>query len=195
MKTLAEQYFEELADRLQRPPDGIAVLEADDEEMPAVYVAHWHNWPETGLVTSFIYGLSELPAEVGKTREHELAITVRGTEGQAGVTLANLVEWQRYSAQFVPGALFHYGKPLAPGTAMDSLLLFQNPYDPPKLWERLPLGVRQITLLMAYPLYKGEVTLLQKVGMRKFLSQPEYKLFNLDRVDLSTVYKVGDVAG
>jgi hypothetical protein len=105
--------------------------------------------------------------------------------------VAYLAEWQRERHDFAPGSLFHYGKPVAPDSAMNSFLVFEPAAKDEQMFAPIHLQHQQIALRMVYPLYEGEVGLIQKVGIRKFMGLPQYDFFSVGRPDLSTLYRVG----
>ena len=74
---------------------------------------------------------------------------------------------------------------------MNSFLVFEPTAKEDQLFAPIGLPGGQIALRMVYPLYEGEVGLIQKVGIRKFMGLPQYDFFNVGRPDLSKLYRVG----
>jgi hypothetical protein len=189
MNQKAEQYIAALADRYGEPAS-VAALESDNVDMGVVLAILYPGYPQPELLTGFTYGLSAATHPDWKIAKPELAITVRSTEADWAYAIAYLAEWQRESNSFAPGTLFRYGKPIAPDSAMNAFLIFEPSGKDESTFAPL-LSHEQISLRMAYPLYEGEVSLIQKIGIRKFMGLPEYDFFNVNRPDLSAIYRVG----
>jgi hypothetical protein len=189
MNQKAEQYIAALAARYGEP-DSVAAVESDNTEMGMVLAISYPGYPQPELLTGFTCGLSAAEHSDWKDAKPELVITVQSTEADWVYAIAYLAEWQREKHPFAPGSLFHYGKPIAADSAMRSFLIFEPVGKENSTFAPLLLPNDRISLMMAYPLYEGEVSLIQKIGIRKFMGLPEYDFFSVNRPDLSTIYRV-----
>jgi len=187
MNQSAEQYIAALTSRYGEPASVVGV-ESDHPDLGLVLAITYRNFPQPGLLTGFTYGLSAAHPGAAKP---ELVITVQSADEAWVHAVAYLAEWQRTTHDFAPGSLFHYGKPVSPESAMDSFLVFEPASKDEATFAPLQLDGGPIILRMVYPLYAGEVGLIRKVGIRKFMGLPQYDFLGVSRPDLSTLYRVG----
>ncbi len=190
MNQAAEQYIAALTRRYGEPAS-VAGVESDNPDLGMVLAISFRDYPQPGLLTGFTYGLSAASHPQWQDARPELVITVQSADEAWAHAVAYLAEWQRERHDFAPGSLFHYGKLVAPASAMNSFLVFEPAAKDEGMFAPIPLEGRRIVLRMAYPLYEGEVGLIQKVGIRKFMGLPQYDFFSVDRPDLSKRYRVG----
>ncbi len=174
----------------------IVGIETRDPGLGMVLGVIYRDYPEPGLLTGFTYGLSAASHPDWKTHKPELSITIESSEDNWVTALAQLVEWHRTSHPFTPGSLFHYGKAIAPDSLMDSFLVFnlaigQSADGRPDPFQAIPLQEDTIQLYGVYPLYHEEVALIKQVGIHKFTGIREYRMFDIQRPDLSKLYQVG----
>jgi hypothetical protein len=169
----------------------VAGIESTNETLGLVLSFCFPRFPEPELLTGITYGLSEASHSVWGEKRPELVITVRSADESWVHAIGYLAEWHREKHPFSPGSLFHYGKPIAPDSLMDSFLIFEPATRRKQSFASVQLPDRQISFLMVYPLYFGEVPLIQKVGIRKFMDLPQYDFFDVNRPDLSALYRVG----
>lgn len=190
----AEQYLQYLKATIGIEAEIIGV-ETDNND--AILVAVCPNYPEVGLTTGLTYGLSEAQHDDWRkwNWKPELAITVASTETEWLLAAAHLIDSHRHTSSFAPGSLFDLGNIVHPESEMQAFLVFNLTIDTPKHLDNIILGDNDaVKVLGLYPLYVGEVAMLHKVGMRKFFELPEYRLFSINRPDLSAIYKLNDDA-
>ncbi|CAA9293804.1 MAG: hypothetical protein AVDCRST_MAG56-4843 [uncultured Cytophagales bacterium] len=190
MNQSAEQYIAALTGRYGEPASVVGV-ESDHPDLGLVLAITFRDYPQPGLLTGFTYGLSAATHPAWREAKPELVITVQSTDEAWVHAVAYLAEWQRTTHDFAPGSLFRYGKPAAPDSVMDSFLVFEPAAKDEAMFAPIGLDGGRIILRMVYPLYAGEVGLIQKVGIRKFMGLPQYDFFSVNRPDLSTLYRVG----
>jgi hypothetical protein len=190
MSHKAERFLEYLLQTTGREPDLVVAVESDTAGMGMVYGITYFDYPEKELTTGFTYGLSESNHSEWKAAKPELSITTVSSSTDWTQALAYLVEWNRETHAFLPGSLFHYGKPVSPDSAMDAFLVFNPAIGNGDEFRSIQLADDTISILGVHPLYYGEVAMLQKVGIRKFMDLPEYRLFSVTRPDLSKLYKL-----
>jgi hypothetical protein len=190
MNQAAEQYIAALTLRCGEPAS-VAGVESDNPDLGMVLAIAFRDYPQPGLLTGFTYGLSAASHPQWRDAKPELVVTVQSADEAWTHAVAYLVEWQRERHDFAPGSLFHYGKPVVPDSAMNSFLVFEPATKDEGMFAPILLESQRIALQMAYPLYEGEVGLIQKVGIRKFMGLPQYDFFSVVRPDLSKLYQVG----
>ncbi len=169
----------------------VAGIESANENMGLVLSFCFPRFPEPELLTGITYGLSEAGHVSRGEKRPELVITVRSADESWVHAIGYLAEWHREQHPFAPGSLFHYGKPIASDSPMDSFLIFEPATRGKDTFAPVQLPDRQISFLMVYPLYHGEVSLIRKVGIRKFMDLPQYDFFDVNRPDLSSLYRAG----
>jgi hypothetical protein len=187
----AEKYLNYLKEKINVNAEVLGV-EADNDD--CILVAVCPNYPEEGLTTGFTYGLSEVQKDEWNEWKPELSITVTSEQMEWLLAAAHIVENHRHTSTFMPGSLFDIGNTIHPESEMQAFLVFNSSTDPDKIFDNIELMSPNdmVKVLALYPLYVGEVEMLHKVGMRKFFGLPEYKLFTLNRPDLSSVYSIGE---
>jgi hypothetical protein len=190
MNQSTEEYIAALTRRCGQPAS-VAGVESDHPNWGMVLAITFQDYPQPGLLTGFTYGLSAASHPGWLDAKPELVITVQSADEAWVHAVAYLAEWQRERHDFAPGSLFQYGKPIAPASAMNSFLVFEPAAKNEQMFAPIGLTDGQIVLRMVYPLYEGEVGLIQKVGIRKFMGLPQYDFFSVGRPDLSTLYRVG----
>ncbi len=190
MTTEAEQFVKYLTHTISREPDAIFAIETETAAWGMVHGILFYQYPEPELTTGFTYGLSAGQHPDWRDAKPELSITTESTDTDWTQAIAYLVEWNRTTHSFLPGSLFHYGRAVSPNSAMDSFLVFNLAIGRGNEFQNIPLGRDKITVYGVHPLHHGEVGMLQKVGIRKFMELPEYQLFSTSRPDLSKLYKL-----
>jgi hypothetical protein len=190
MNPPAEQYIAALTSRYGEPAS-VAGVESDHPDLGMVLAITFRDYPQPGLLTGCTFGLSAAAHPGWQDAKPELVITVQSADEAWVHTVAYLAEWQRERHEFAPGSLFHYGKPVAPDSAMNAFLVFEPTASDEGMFAPIQLENQRIALRTVYPLYEGEVGLIQKVGIRKFMGLPQYDAFSVSRPDLSTLYRVG----
>ena len=193
MNPSSEQYIDALSLRYGEPTSVVGV-ESDNAELGMVLAISYSNYPQPGLLTGFTYGLSAASHSQWRDAKPELVVTVQSSNEDWVHAVAYLVEWQRDRHDFAPGSLFHYGKPVSQNSSMNSFLVFEPVAKDQQIFAPIEFDNQSIVLRMVYPLYEGEVGLIQKVGIRKFMGLPQYDFFSVDRPDLSKIYRVGSSA-
>ena len=183
--------FNCLTQTVGREPGDVLVLEASPPETEGVFVFVFRDYPEPSLVTGFTSGLSAANQADWEDTKPELSLTVASADAAWMQALAYLVDWNRTVHSFSPGSLFHYGRAVSVESAMDSFLVFDLAIGRGGEFCNVAVDKDLITFLGVHPLYYDEVAMLQKVGIRKFMGLPEYRLFSTKRPDLSKIYKVG----
>lgn len=179
-----------LTQSVGREPDDVLALEANPTETESVFVFVFRDYPEPSLVTGFTSGLSAASHADWKDTKPELSLTVASDDAAWMQALAYLVDWNRAGHSFLPGSLFHYGRTISAESAMDSFLVFNLAISGDNEFRNIPIDEDLITFYGVHPLHHDEVAMLQKVGIRKFMGLPEYRLFSTTRPDLSKLYKV-----
>lgn len=191
----SEMFVQHLTDTLGAY-SSIIGIETRNHELGLVLGVVYQNYPESGLTSGFTYGLSAARHSEWKTDKPELCITVESAKDDWISAVARLVEWNRTSHPFLPGSLFHYGQAVASDTQMDSFLVFNEEIGEakqivPSSQRAVQLQNETIQIYQIYPLYHNEVELIKKVGIRKFAGLREYAPYQVQRPDLSEIYRIG----
>lgn len=188
MSEKATKFVDYITQITGREPNAFFALETEAAHWGMVYGIVYHDYPELGLTTGFTYGLSEAQHPEWKDARPELSITTASPSVEWTQSLAYLVEWNRQTHAFLPGSLFHYGRPISPDSPMDSFLVFNLAIGTGDEFRTIRIEDQVITVYGVHPLHHDEVAMLQKVGIRKFMELPEYQLFSVTRPDLSKLY-------
>jgi hypothetical protein len=192
MNHRSSTYVQYLVNTIGAAYHDLAGIESSEASPGMVLAISFLDYPEKGLLTGFTYGLSEMAHPDWKNlSKPELTITVKSTDIHWVHAIGYLVEWHRATHAFQPGSLFQYGRPAAADSAMDSFLVFNPVVGQGDEFREISLGNDKIELMGVFPLYHDEVSLIQKIGIRKFTGLTEYSLFSVTRPDLSALYKVG----
>lgn len=186
MEDFFDQYLKSLQKNFNQEGE-IHSFETKDINLGMVEAIAFSEVPESKLYTSFSYGLSKVIFNDVDEPPVEVCLTVNSKLKEWIHALGYLVEWNRKSYPFYLGSLFNFGKNISPDSAMDSFLVFQPLHE--KL-RNLSTSKKRGEIRAIYPLYNGEVQLLKKIGIKKFFGLREFEPYNVNRSDLSVIYKV-----
>lgn len=165
-------------------------IEPEDPNNSRILLLQAANYPMLGLSTCFTFGLSQNGHPGFSEGTAELMCVVNSEHPGWIASLGYLIDWYREQDSFVMGAMYDLGQELEPERSLLSgWVIGPNPLEADN-WHLLETEAGFFELLGAYPIYSGEVELLQKVGLDKFSASPKYEAYNVERPDLSQLVQL-----
>jgi hypothetical protein len=151
--------------------------------LPPVACIEYADCPEPGLTATFTYGLSLAEHPDWRLVRPELCLCLRSTDEAWGAAAARVGERHRGLRSFAFGSTFALEKPISNESKMSAFLTFAPAIlDASAATVRLP-GVT-IQIVGIYPIYSGEIRLLDEIGLEAFWAI-DFDPYDPRRPDLS----------
>lgn len=179
----APVFFDQLRARLGQE-SLVRKIESSRPELPPVYSVIYRNFPEAGMLTAVTYGLSVVDHPAWKLGKPELIVTLRTLDEMWAYAAAFFVDQLRGEKPFSFGSVFALDEPLATGSTMTGCFILSPAILSPEQ-ARFTLPGKTINLVGLYPVYAGEVELIQQIGLEQFWYLEGYDRFSVIRPDLS----------
>ena len=183
MKSRAELYLDHL--------DGLIDSEAQfqlfgpgEGDLPRVTSVVYRDQPEAGLLTAFTYGLSLAEHPDWKLGAPELVICVESEDSAWGWAIAEVAAQLRGKCPFCVGNTINFHEQIAAESAMSAFFVFfTSVLDREAATIKLP--DRTIHIVGMYPIYEGEIGLIERIGPVAFWESDGYDPYSVHRPDLS----------
>lgn len=182
VKSTAEIYLDTLTERFGRE-DTIKRIEATDNG-PAIHVFYYYDLPEKGCLTSITYGLSIVDFPEWKYGRPELIVSLDTQDESWGLASAYFASQFRGAKRFSYGDLFTTDSPISEESEMAGYFLF-TPSFLSKEEYTIELPDYKVFLSGMYPLYKEEVNLYNKIGLKDFWHLDGFDMYNVNRINLA----------
>ena len=145
----------------------------------------YHDIPEPGYLTAVTYGLSLYPNKEWVNGRPELIMSVESTDINWAKVLGFLVSSYEQQIDFTYGEVINFGEKISTDSDMDSFFIFA-----PSILERedfLDIDVLEykINLTGIYPIYSDEIKAIDTVGLEKFMKNPSYDMYAVNRPVIS----------
>jgi hypothetical protein len=164
------------------PEDTITRIAASDGG-PAVHVFFFKDLPEPGMLTAVTYGLSESDNPDWVSGRPELIVTLETQDESWGEAVGQLAAELRVDCPFAYGNLFPSDQPIASESDMAGFFCFA-----PSFLDRddatLQIADRTIFLKGMYPVYREELELIKRVGLKDFWHMDGYDMYDVRRPNL-----------
>ncbi|AZK44859.1 suppressor of fused domain protein [Paenibacillus lentus] len=182
MKTSAELYIGKL-EELFGEEDVIKKIDPSDGSSP-VHVFFYYDLPEEGMLTVVTYGLSEGEFDEWKSAKPELILSLETQDESWGLAVAYFAAEFRGLKGFSYGDIFTLDTPIAKESEMTGFFTFAT-----SILEKddtsIKLPDKTIQLVGMYPIYKEEVDLLKRIGIKEFWHKEEYNIYSTNRPNLA----------
>lgn len=177
-KTNAELFIEYLTATFGQE-DTILQEKADDGGPPiAVFV--YEGCPEPGMITGITYGLSVRAYPDWKLARPEMVISMESTSRSWPSAALGLTSYFASKKRFCYGDIFTVDGSLADDSEMDAALIFaQSLLDP--VDAALEVDGYKIHLSQYYPMYRSEVGLYDRIGLKSFWHHPQFGIYDPKR--------------
>jgi hypothetical protein len=147
---------------------------------PPVSVFVYRDIPEPGMITGITYGLSWLDYPEWKASRPELIVSVESQSQAWPFAAAYFAAAYRGLKRFSYGDVFTLDTPIAEDTHMDGFLVFAQ-----SLLESedavVPLNGHTVTLVQLYPIYRSELPIYNRLGLKEFWHHHGFDMFNVNR--------------
>ena len=177
-----EQYLEAI-DSFARHPATHQRITPDGVD-PPLWILSYSDEPQEGWRASFSYGLSSVDHHLWRLGKPELMICVNTVDDAWGLAVGFLAMQHRGIAPFAYGSTFELGHRVSAESAMTAFLAFA-PMDLPKEATKIKLSDRTLNLVQMYPIYEGEIELVQQAGPVAFLTESAVDFHDITRPNLA----------
>jgi len=136
------------------------------------------------VYVSFTAGLSYGTHQSWKFGRPELCISIRSQDRRWGLAIGDIAERLKGDCPFCYGDIIRFGTKISQESEMSAFVAFAPSFiDATAMQIKLPDWT--INLTQMYPIYEGEIDLIESSGLKAFLSRPGSFFENPDRPDLS----------
>lgn len=178
----AERYLEHWSDMFDAEPLFYR-NESLTEGVPGVSVLVFKDFPERGLITGITYGLSLVQHPAWVNGRGELCICVESESLDWPQVAGYIANKLRGDCPFSYGNTINFGQPISDDSDMDAFLVFA-----PGIFENkgdyldIDIGCDyKISVACLYPIYSGEMEVIEKIGLEKFWHHSDFDMFDVKR--------------
>ena len=182
----AERWLKALMKRHGDPLE-LNVLPADDDNPDVLWVTMAGPIEEIQTF-GMTYGASELGQAERPHVATELCFAALQSVPEFALIVPTLALDTRTSVTPIPGRVYSAYGPFVDGYAQDRLLITKPVGVLQSSLKPLNLLTLRVDFLQLVPIYPGEQTLAERIGITYFLALPEMDVLNLERPDLSVLY-------
>lgn len=182
MQTWAEQYLNHLDENAGVEPEFFKISEP--EVFPPVSIITYRNLPENGLITSFTVGLSAVTHSDWKFGRPELCISVESQDLAWGLAVGDIAYKLRGKCPFCYGEIIRFGTPVSQESEMSAFFVFA-PSIMDKEISEIHLPDWKVNIAQMYPIYAGEIELIENIGLQNFFLNKEINFYDVKRKDVS----------
>jgi hypothetical protein len=183
-KTDPQIFLEHVTELMGGPEDIIRPVGERAPGLPPIATFIWRDRPETGMITGITFGLSIVPHPEWRLARPELIVCMESKDESWPLAAASFANSFRGDKVFSFGDLFTLDTPISDESAMSAFFVFA-PAIGEREQHRIELSRYAVHLVQMYPLYPGEVSLYQKIGLEKFWNLDSFDPLDPRRRDLS----------
>ncbi len=186
----AQIFLEQLERLFQKRAASFSQLDADEPGAAPLQCVFFEETPRPGYTVAVTYGLSLGTHPEWTGGRPELMICVNSPSEQWGEAVMRIALSFRGECPFAYGNILSYGDPITEEAGL-SAFVAHAPALPGRALTpaetTIPLEDRTVHLVGMYPLYEGEVALIERIGLDGFGALPDYDPWDIRRPDLSAV--------
>lgn len=153
--------------------------QAPDGRAP-VSVFVYKNIPAEGMITGVTYGLSLYPYPDWKVSRPEMIVSVNSLDIGWPCATATFTANFRGKKRFSYGDVFTTDVPLNSDSAMDGFLVFAPSILDPRV-QTVQMNDYKIHFSQFYPIYRSELTVIEKIGLERFWKHPGFNMYDIKR--------------
>lgn len=181
MKSRAEAFLDGL-EELFGKADVIRKMNLENGDAP-IHVFFYRDLPETGMMTSVTYGLSEGHHPDWKNGRPEIILTLETQDENWGLATAYFASKFKGDKNFSYGSLFTFDKQISAESEMVGFFVFA-PAILSKEHAEIKTYDGSIHLMGMYPIYKEEIKIYQMIGLKSFWHMEGFDLYDTKRRNL-----------
>ncbi len=182
MQSWAEQYLNHLDKNAGVEAEFSRISEPGD--FPPVTVVTYRDVPENGFITSFTTGLSAVSHPSWKFGRPELCISVESRDLAWGWAIGDVANKLRGQCPFCYGEIINFGTQVSDESEISAFVVFA-PSFMDKEQSEIELPEWKVNIAQMYPIYEGEVGLIEDIGLQAFFQNKEIDFYNIKREDFS----------
>lgn len=182
MQSWAEQYLNHLDENAGVEPEFFRASEPD--VFPPVTVVTYRGIPNDGLITSFTVGLSAVAHPDWKFGRPELCISVESQDSAWGWAIGDIAYKLRGKCPFCYGEIINFGTPISKESEISAFFVFAPSIMDKELF-KVQLPDWKVNIAQMYPIYAGEVDLIENIGLQDFFLNQGIDFYNVKREDVS----------
>jgi hypothetical protein len=153
--------------------------DAEDGRAP-ISIFIYRNIPEAGMITGITYGLSIYPYAEWKLARPEIIVAVKSLNIGWPCAAATFAATYRGKKPFSYGDVFTTDIPMVSDSKMEGFLIFaQSILD--KSMQTIQMYDYKIHFTQFYPIYRSEVDLYEKIGLKSFWHHPGFDMYDIKR--------------
>jgi len=160
--------------------DVIHKIDSTHSGLPAVSVFVYRNWPVPGFITGFTFGLSTAKHPDWKLGRPELMISMESLDEAWPLAIGYMAESLRGKCPFCYGNTINFNARISEESNLDAFLLFFF-FFLTREQMAVSLGGFTCNITGMYPMYRSEVALYEKLGLKQFWDLPEWDPLNPHR--------------
>lgn len=147
---------------------------------PKIAVFSYENVPEEGYTTAITFGISEYENTNWIEGRPELCITVKSLDPDWTSVLGFIGVQFQSEVDFSYGEIIDLGEPISEESEMSAFFTFAPSIFSAEDTE-INLHYYKINLVSLYPIYKEEINVIKKVGLKEFMFNTNYDMYSVNR--------------
>lgn len=155
-----------------------------NDKYPAIRLFEYTDYPKSGLFSIVTYGVSEASCNQWKTEKPEFILTINSHFDQWSGFLGLITDLRRGQSDFREGYCCCSLAPITESSKLQGLCFggtVNMPINP------IPLTDKRIIIRLAFPIYLGEIEIINRQGIKWFIEKVgKENLSDLRRPDLSS---------
>ncbi|GAB3635494.1 hypothetical protein GCM10027422_10840 [Hymenobacter arcticus] len=148
---------------------------------PRIATFIYYNVPENKHITGITYGLSEYDNAAWIAGRPELIISVRSSDESWGRAAGLAAARFQMDSDFAYGTILDFEHPISSDSEMQAFFLFAPSILEPVDYTEVKLDYYTVNIVGLYPIYKEEISTIQKIGLERFMKHPDYNMFSVNR--------------
>jgi hypothetical protein len=183
VKSWAELYLDHLDALIGAEPE-FRVFGPEGEGQSRITSITYQDCPEVGLLTAFTYGLSLADHPDWKFGAPELLICVQSDDPAWGWAVAEVAAQLRGKCPFCIGNTINFHERITDESEMSAFFVF-FPIGLEREDTKVEIPDRTVNIVGIYPIYEGEIDLIQRIGPLAFWDLDGFDPYEVHRPDLS----------
>jgi hypothetical protein len=148
---------------------------------PRIATFVYSDVPEEGYTTGVTYGLSEYDNAAWVSGRPELLVSVHSADESWGRAAGFAAARFQTDSDFSYGSILDFEQPISPDSEMQAFFLFAPSILEPMDYLDIKLDYYSVNIVGMYPIYKEEISTIQRIGLEQFMKHHDYNMFAVNR--------------